>query len=214
MPETRTGWRKRSAYHFCYLLLAGPYEFNPFAIPPLGTAAILLVLALAVPARERRSPASVLFAVLSLALTIWLAAFGMMQLSGTQRLAQFWCRIGYLGIPFIPAALYNFTLTLSKDCAASVYVCWLGSSRSSPPDSATGLSPRRRAPRCGTPQFSLRAVFLASSCAAHHQRWHLAGVSCATSGKQRTGSGFLIAYSSAMFPRVMFCRPSGSRVSG
>src|SRR5687767_1438717 len=91
----------------------------------LAACTALIFLGVSIPVREQRSRQSILFGLLSFTLAIWLGAFGMMYLSGDRQVALWWCRAAYLGIPFIPAAVYQFSVSfLGKHQQERFYV-WL-----------------------------------------------------------------------------------------
>jgi diguanylate cyclase (GGDEF)-like protein/PAS domain S-box-containing protein len=96
------------------------YSFQPAALPLLGTALAALILGAAVARRERFSPVSLLFFLIPLTIAVWLSCFSLMFCSLDYGVALAWARAAYLGIPFIPAAIYSFTVA------------------------ATGAAPRRR----------------------------------------------------------------------
>ncbi|WP_447979822.1 ATP-binding protein [Candidatus Nitrospira bockiana] len=85
------------------------YALNWHALPTLLSAGVLLVLGWLVLVRERASLVSVLFFLLTLTMSIWFLAFSGMYLATDARTALWWAKAAYLGVPFIPAALYHFT---------------------------------------------------------------------------------------------------------
>ncbi|HEX9780654.1 MAG TPA: PAS domain S-box protein [bacterium] len=86
------------------------YAFNPFAIPPFLTALGLCALTIAVVRRERASYVSRLFAVMAAAISVWLFAFTGMYSAASDDAARWWAQAAYLGVPFIPSAVYHFSL--------------------------------------------------------------------------------------------------------
>jgi len=80
------------------------------AVPTLATALAALLLGAAVVRRERFSGVSLLFGLIPLTIAVWLISFSLMLASSDYRTALFWARTAYLGIPFIPAAIYTFTV--------------------------------------------------------------------------------------------------------
>lgn len=91
------------------VLEVGRYTFNLFAIPPLATAFFALALGVAVTVRERGSRVSWAFFDLCLVVWVWLFTFSLLYLSSDPDTAYIWAKASYLGIPFIPPAMYHFT---------------------------------------------------------------------------------------------------------
>ncbi len=106
------------------LLDAASYSFNVCALPTLVTAAAMLVLAVVVASRERGSREAWQFAALAAAICIWLAGFSLMYLAREPRVALVWAKAAYLGIAFIPAALYHFTVVVTG--SARRRLAWAG----------------------------------------------------------------------------------------
>lgn len=88
------------------------YEITAVGLPNLVVSMALLLLGIGVAIRESFSQLSRRFFALNVVAAIWLFSFAWMYWSATEQVATFWGRIAYLGIPFIPCALYSFTLTL------------------------------------------------------------------------------------------------------
>ena len=104
------------------------YSFTGYAIPTLLTALATLALGLTILFRERRRSVGVPFALLCFSATVWLFSITLMYLSATPSNALFWARAGYLGIPFIPAAAYQFAsafLRLSDRARRFALLFWL-----------------------------------------------------------------------------------------
>ena len=110
------------------LLAASSYSWNPYVLPILIAASATLLLGIWVVQRERFSSVSFLFCVLTLTLSIWLFAFSVMYCSHLSSVALWWAKAAYLGVPFIPSAIYHFTvavLGLSVPYRRSVWLSWL-----------------------------------------------------------------------------------------
>src|SRR3954452_3614339 len=90
------------------------YAFNAYAIPTLATAGAMLVFGVLVLVRERGSRVAVQFSLLAGAISIWLTCFSIMYLSAGEGVALVWARSAYLGIGFIPAALYGFAVAVTR----------------------------------------------------------------------------------------------------
>jgi PAS domain S-box-containing protein len=85
---------------------------SPLAAANVATAAILLILGLAVLSYENYSRASRAFFLTMLPSSVWLACFACMYSATDDRVALFWARSAYLGVALIPAAITRFTLAL------------------------------------------------------------------------------------------------------
>ncbi len=90
------------------------YDWNACAVPPLVTAAAMLLLGATVMVRGRGAREARPFAWLAAAICIWLFCFSFMYLAADERVALVWAKAAYLGITFIPAALYHFTLAVTR----------------------------------------------------------------------------------------------------
>jgi diguanylate cyclase (GGDEF)-like protein/PAS domain S-box-containing protein len=102
------------------------YAFNAFAIPTLMTVGAMCVLALAVLVRERGSAEARSFSLLAAAICIWLTCFSLMYLAAGEGVALVWARSAYLGIAFIPSALYHFAVVVMHGRGRRmVAVAWL-----------------------------------------------------------------------------------------
>ena len=89
------------------------YAFSPYAIPTALTAVLMLVSGIRVLSR-RVSRVSFAFFSITFFCSIWLVAFTFMYCATRPGAAQFWSRVAYLGVPFIPAAVYHFTLEMLR----------------------------------------------------------------------------------------------------
>ncbi|HUF18060.1 MAG TPA: EAL domain-containing protein [Thermoanaerobaculia bacterium] len=90
------------------------YTFSPYAVPGFLTAVAMLILGLLVVQRTAERKAGVPFALLTLSVSVWLFCFSWMYCARLPEVAIFWARAAYLGIPFIPAAAYHFTVSLLR----------------------------------------------------------------------------------------------------
>lgn len=88
------------------------YRLTLTAVPTLLTAAATLLIALYVLHRERISRVSMAFAVLSVTIATWLFSFSIMYCSQSAWAALWWSKAAYLGVPFIPAAVFHFTVSV------------------------------------------------------------------------------------------------------
>ena len=101
------------------------YAFNAYAIPTLATAGAMLLFGVAVLLRERGSRVAVQFSLLAGAISIWLTCFSIMYLSARAEVALVWARSAYLGIGFLPAALYGFAVAVTGGRRRLARAGWL-----------------------------------------------------------------------------------------
>jgi diguanylate cyclase (GGDEF)-like protein/PAS domain S-box-containing protein len=87
-----------------------PAILNPYGMPTLLTTLAVLLLGLLVLVRERITWVSISFFLVTLTVSIWLFTYSGMYLSTDEGTALRWVRASYVGLPFIAAAVYQFTL--------------------------------------------------------------------------------------------------------
>jgi diguanylate cyclase (GGDEF)-like protein/PAS domain S-box-containing protein len=102
----RDNGRVELAFH------SSSYDLTFAGLPNLLMAAGILAFGVLVGVRESFSLLARRFLLLNTVAAIWLFSFALMYWSANEPTALFWARMAYLGIPFIPVALYHFTLTL------------------------------------------------------------------------------------------------------
>src|ERR1700720_4761888 len=90
------------------------YAWNVFALPLLVTAAAMFLLGVMVMGRERGSREAWQFAFLAATICIWLSCFSLMYLAKDLRVSLAWAKSAYLGITFIPTAIYQFTVIVTR----------------------------------------------------------------------------------------------------
>ena len=77
--------------------------------------------------RERISPVSFAFFLLTLFVSIWLLGFSFAYLAVSAPVALWWSKAAYLGVPFIAPATHQFTVSmLSLQRRKLVWFGWLG----------------------------------------------------------------------------------------
>jgi PAS domain S-box-containing protein len=105
------------------------YALSLYAVPPFIVAVGVVFLVLFVLAGEHFSRVSVAFALCGVSITLWLSAFTGMYLATDPRIGLWWAKTAYLGVPFIPAAIYQFTISvlgLDRERRWMVRGTWLG----------------------------------------------------------------------------------------
>lgn len=86
-------------------------KFNPFAIPPIITAIILLLVSIIAFKKSRLPKVKTTFSLFCLSMIVWLFGFIFMYLCPNEINALKWARIGFIGITFIPIFAYHFILS-------------------------------------------------------------------------------------------------------
>jgi diguanylate cyclase (GGDEF)-like protein/PAS domain S-box-containing protein len=107
-----------------------PLVFFPSlsALPMALVAAVMLILGIAVVARERLSAVSAAFFLLALSISIWLASISAMGVTRDPAMALWLARGAYIGVCAIPAAIFTFSLALVQEArrrAAAVAASWV-----------------------------------------------------------------------------------------
>lgn len=101
--------------------------YHLLVVPVLLAAVLMLALGLAGLIRERASRVSVLFGLLTLAASVWLFAFSRMYVASDEATALWWAKAAYLGVPWIPAAVYHFTVAVLRVEGRRrrlAWICW------------------------------------------------------------------------------------------
>ena len=83
---------------------------NQYAFPPLITSIAILLYGFYVFSRNFRSSIYFSFFLITTALSLWLFSFSMLFVSTGSHAAFIWAKIGYIGIVYIPVAVYQFTV--------------------------------------------------------------------------------------------------------
>jgi diguanylate cyclase (GGDEF)-like protein/PAS domain S-box-containing protein len=89
------------------------YVFSAYAVPLALTAVLILAFGTRVLAR-RITGLSAAFFALTFVVALWMFAFALLYSTRDARVALFWSRIAYLGVPFIAPTLYWFTIELLR----------------------------------------------------------------------------------------------------
>jgi signal transduction histidine kinase/PAS domain-containing protein len=104
------------------------YSFNPYAIPTLVTGAAIIALGFIVLVGERNSRVSLSFFIMTVTAAIWLFCYSLMYCAIAAPVASTWAVMGQLGVTFIPAAVYHFTvgtLEIYSRHKSRVWLAWL-----------------------------------------------------------------------------------------
>jgi hypothetical protein len=92
------------------VLNPGNYVFNPFAVAGLLSGYLVLSLGVFILLERRRADFSMPFALSCIAAFLWQFGSSLMYLSEHPEVALFWNRFVYLGITFLPALIYHFSV--------------------------------------------------------------------------------------------------------
>ena len=106
------------------------YSFNPYAIPTLVTGVTIIALGFIVLVSERNSRVSFSFFIMTVTAAIWLFCYSLMYCAIAAPVASTWAVMGQLGVTFIPAAVYHFTvgtLEIYSRHKSRVWLAWLAS---------------------------------------------------------------------------------------
>ena len=104
------------------------YSFNPYAIPTLITGVAIIALGFIVLVGERNSRVSLSFFIMTVTAAIWLFCYSLMYCAVAAPVASAWAVMGQLGVTFIPAAVYHFTvgtLEIYSKHKSRVWLAWL-----------------------------------------------------------------------------------------
>jgi len=104
------------------------YNFNPYAIPTLIAGIAIIALGFIVLVGERNSRVSLSFFVMTVTAAIWLFCYSLMYFAVAASVASAWAVIGQLGVTFIPASVYHFTvgtLEIYSKHKSRVWLTWL-----------------------------------------------------------------------------------------
>ena len=104
------------------------YSFNPYAIPTLVTGVTIIALGFIVLVSERNSRVSFSFFIMTVTAAIWLFCYSLMYCAIAAPVASTWAVMGQLGVTFIPAAVYHFTvgtLEIYSRHKSRVWLAWL-----------------------------------------------------------------------------------------
>lgn len=102
------------------------YAPSVIAIPLFVAMMAILLLGFLVLIRERVSLISVLFFLVTLSASIWLASFVGVYLAAQEEVALWWARASYLGVPFIASATYHFAVAVLRIYERYKAVVWAG----------------------------------------------------------------------------------------
>ena len=101
------------------------HGLSPSAIPTAVTALLMLLFGGSV-IRRRVTRVTSAFLTLSIAAAIWLSTFTLMYSTDDSAQALWWARAAYLGIPFIAAGIYHFTVEMLRIYEERKFAVWVG----------------------------------------------------------------------------------------
>ena len=103
------------------------YFLNPYAVPTFLSAAAFLFISLYRIIRDKFSFLSDLLFLIGLIVSLWLFSFSWMYCATNERLALWWAKVAYVGIPFLPTAILNFSLVFLQTARQNrnlLRFCW------------------------------------------------------------------------------------------
>ncbi|MDC4224990.1 MAG: PAS domain S-box protein [Candidatus Manganitrophus sp.] len=101
------------------------YAYSLFSVPTFLLAVALLFLGTFVWVHERGTRVSFSFFIMALAAGIWLFAFSGMYAATDKKVALLWAKGAYLGVPFIPSAVYSFAVTVLRITERRKIIVWI-----------------------------------------------------------------------------------------
>lgn len=101
----------RYGHDYAMLDLA-QYSYNAFAVPMAVTMGLVLFMGIQVLVSERVSTVSILFFLITLFVGAGFFAYTGMYLTTNPDVALTWAKLAYLAIPFIPSAIYHFSVVV------------------------------------------------------------------------------------------------------
>ena len=101
------------------------YNFTIFALAVLLTSCIILAVGIITLIREKVSRESVLFFLVILSVFLWLFPDSFMYVSPDEETAIWWDRLACLGLPFIPTALFQFTIFALRTYPSQQRKAWI-----------------------------------------------------------------------------------------
>ncbi len=105
------------------------YALNFLAIPQLGISLIVLILSIiSIRGLLREGSKSVSLGLLMLRVStfLWFSSFFFMYCATDEGVARWWAKASYLGIPFIPSALYYFIVAALQLYETKKKIVWIG----------------------------------------------------------------------------------------
>ncbi|WP_447970281.1 PAS domain S-box protein [Nitrospira sp. M1] len=90
------------------------YVFSIYALPTIVTAVVVFLVGLTVFIRERGSVVSWLFVAMVTPFSLWFFGFTWMYCARLESVALWWVEFAYIGVPWIPAAIYHFMVEILK----------------------------------------------------------------------------------------------------
>ncbi len=92
--------------------------WNAYALPWIVVGIALVILAAVIYRRQRASRVAVLFCGMIALVAVWFAGFAGMLLAQRAAVAGWWARLGLGAVCFLPAVIYDFTITALRLGAA------------------------------------------------------------------------------------------------
>lgn len=104
------------------------YTFNYLAIPVVIVSVISLTIVIYRVIRDKFSFLSLSFFLLGLNVFIWLFSFSWIYCAKNVYVALWWTKVAYLGLPFLPTTILNFSmvfLQIYRQHRVVLWFCWI-----------------------------------------------------------------------------------------
>lgn len=95
------------------------YSPSLYSLPTAVVSLGIMILGCVIIIRDRGSIMSFSFFLMTCAFSVWFFAFSFMYSSVQEKTALFWARVAYLGVPSIPASIFQFVV-----CGLGIYRKW------------------------------------------------------------------------------------------
>jgi PAS domain S-box-containing protein len=100
-----------------HLLDSAHYQLNFLTLQTLLVGLGIIYLGIFALFRMRRSPVSLMFFLLALAVGEWLVAYSLLYAADNAEVAFWWAKAGYVGIAFVPAIVSGYISSIVQDDA-------------------------------------------------------------------------------------------------
>jgi PAS domain S-box-containing protein len=98
-----------------HLFDLGHYQWNLLTLQVLLVGLGIVFLGVFALVRMRRSPVSLMFFLLTLAVGQWLVTYALVYASADAQVAYWWAKAGYVGIAFVPAIVSSYIAAIVQD---------------------------------------------------------------------------------------------------
>ena len=89
-------------------------QLNIYSLPPLITSIFVLILGIFVLLNNKKSELNIVYFFMNFAVFLWHFGYFLMYISSNEEMARTAQRIVYIGVPFIAAVLYHFSVVFAQ----------------------------------------------------------------------------------------------------